>query len=185
MHYPIYLFTDEFPTDEVISKAIAPFDQNSEETNPNPIISFDYCVLGGRYNGAIKLRCDDDDENYKWFQYLPTCRAGRLYRSYVMEALNKHCRFPESEETQYLSSFGRRDGFIYVDGCLVRDIANMDYVRTGSWGYIDAVSGQSSAREFWSVGKKEILNNPEYDRELQDTIAARMSGYITMLDFHS
>ena len=62
MHYPVYLFTDEFPTDEVISKAIAPFNEDSEETNPNPIISFDYWVLGGRYNGAIKLRCDDDDE---------------------------------------------------------------------------------------------------------------------------
>ena len=190
MHYCLMLLTNDFPTDRVIEKALEPYDENKwyakfEETNDEsdrPLFTWDYWQIGGRYNGKLKLKHDshDDTSEYKWMFISMEPRAGRLYRSFLIETLAKTNK-PIFFEDDYLNSIGARDGYIYVDGGKIADMLNFGEEYLRCFCAIDA-DGNAYAREHWDG------NNWVDDAEFEDKIKAicenRTDGYVVFIDIH-
>ena len=190
MHYCVFIFTKEFPTDGVIADVMAPFfdeqfDCEDYKHRNRPLIQCDWHTVGGRYNGVLKLECKENDEYYKWNFFVNEPRCGRLFRSEVLEdaIMTATHRWPAYAETEYLSSFGKRDGFIYVDGCRVCDLKNYDdLILNHGYGFIDSVHGICSARQYF-VGD-DIVPHSEYDQEIKEAFERNRDNYVTVLDIH-
>ena len=90
MHYCCFIFTKEFPTDEILQKVLKPFNSegfysNSNENSVYPMFTWDYFRLGGRYSGMLKLEVKENDEKYKWEFYENNPRNNRLFRSQLID----------------------------------------------------------------------------------------------------
>lgn len=200
MHYCIYLFTKDLPTDEQINTIMAPYsDENHDKYSPKqpmqPDIQWDYWVVGGRYSGLLKLGCRDDDDVYKWRFYIEEPRAGRLFRCQFLEELiearrNNHGILsygfysPSSIEKDFLSYSGIRDGYIRVDGCKISDLANLEERLDGGYGFIDDEFQKVSTRDWWNTDIRNFEENSEYEKELKDAFERNKDNYLTIIDIH-
>ena len=88
MHYCCVIFSKEFPSDAVISKMLSPFCEDDETRSCEyPAFLWDWYGLGGRYNGKLKLSIEKNSDKYEWNYFIDKPRAGRLFRSYLLEKL--------------------------------------------------------------------------------------------------
>ena len=193
MHYCVLLLTKEFPTDKVIDRVMEPYKSedyyrklDAGEDVERPMILHDYWQIGGRYNGKFKLRFDhhDDASQYEWMFMAKEPRAGRLFRSYLLEefeAMFKQAKTLFLFEDDYYGSMGCRDGYLYVDGGYIPDLLNVDEECTRCYGLID-VDGTAYARERYNG--KEWLNVEDFDDKAKGIFAARNDCYVTCLDIH-
>jgi len=190
MHYPIYIFTKEFPTDEVIEKVLAPYNDDADPdlyTYPGvrPDIQWDWFIIGGRYGGFLKIRCDkDDDEFYQWMMLGGERRAGRLFRSSLLENYSTafRRRFTSSEEVCAFLYCGYRDGYIFADGAKVSDLVNFDELTHMGYGFIDPANNEDSSHEYFINGK--FVENERYDEQLAAAMERNKDGYLTVVDIH-
>ena len=194
MHYCIYLFTQNLPTDEEIAEIMAPYSEFAENENPSPDIQWDGYEIGGRYGGKLKLAMDPRhslaDETYKWWFYVDQPRSGRLFRCQPLENLLQMCRDFKSSRTYGFYSFnnvehtlfnylGSRDGYIHVDGCKISDLYNLDDVSDGGCGFIDVPFNRQGTRYTRSGEEK-----PEYEDLLKEAFERNRDHYVTILDLH-
>ena len=190
MHYPIYIFTKEFPTDEVIEKVLAPYKDNADPdlyTYPGvrPDIQWDWFSIGGRYGGFLKIRCDeDDDEFYRWMSLIEERRAVRLFRSNFLEnyLTASGRRFTGYDEVYTFLYCGYRDGYIFADGAKISDLYNYDKLTNMGYGFIDPVNNEDSSREYFINGK--FVENERYDEQLAAAMERNKDGYLTVVDIH-
>ena len=191
MHYCLLLITERFPTDAVIKKIMRPYDEDvvypkDEEEYDDlelPKITWDYWQVGGRYNGKFKLKFDPDDHDseYRWMFYVNEPRAGRLFRSYLLEEM-KRAKKQLFFEEDFFMSMGARDGFIYVDGGKVADMINFETEAEKCFCFI-GTDGAAHARRWWSHGKWS--EDEHYDEELKEVIANSKDCYATFIDIHN
>lgn len=74
MHYACLVITKEFPTNEVLEKVLAPFNDDvifsqPEENRKYQPIMWDWWQVGGRFNGKFKLTIKKE-ENREDFIYV-------------------------------------------------------------------------------------------------------------------
>lgn len=189
MHYCLMLITKEFPTEKVIEKALEPYDEDEfyklKEENDDikyPIIQWDWWQIGGRYDGALKLRIDNNDEKYRWQFYSSDGRNGKLFLSHLLTdmknfAKNTHPNFFTEED--YYQTMGMRDGYLRVDGAFVDDI--LDFEDVGCFCYIDK-DGSAYAREYYNGS--EFIDNDDFDEKLKLVKAESKGYYATIIDIH-
>ena len=189
MHYCTYIFTEKIPTNEDIDRVMAPFyegdfyrklDEGSD--SERPAFLWDWCVLGGRYCGNIKLRIDEDNEEYKWHIYMPGGREGKIFRSSIFKTLSSGEKIFFSEE-DYYPYMGYHDGYLYVDGAYAKDIMNIDDLQC--YQFIDE-NGMGFARESWNDAAEKFEKDELFDVEFKATIerAKENNLFITVIDCH-
>ena len=123
MHYCCFVFTKEFPTDEILQKVLKPFNSegfysNSNENSVYPMFTWDYFRLGGRYSGMLKLEVKENDEKYKWEFYENNPRNNRLFRSQLIDTLDKFSKTSRDrwmfKEENVWNELGISDGYSRV-----------------------------------------------------------------------
>lgn len=192
MHYCCLMLTKEFPTDEVISKALEPFNEETiynmdESERVYPAFMWDWWQVGGRYSGRVKLRYDPHDEfgEYKWAFYAKEPRVNRLFRSQALEKIKAMAEragqwFLFTEE-DFFTYMGSRDNFLNVDGAKVADILNFDDVMN-SYCFVDA-DGTGYARETWNGN--DFIENDDYDEKVKAVCKVRGDCFAVIIDLHS
>ena len=193
MHYCIAIITEQFPTDDVLEKVLAPFNSESlyenckEDEDPAeyPQFTWDWWQVGGRYDGLLKLKIDREDEEYRWDFYAKEPRAGRLYRSKLCENhLNKtdSYGFRYIREEDYYHYMGMRAGYIRVDGCKVKDVIDFaDTISNHGWGFIGR-DGTAYSREHWDG--KNFVKDEQYEEKVKSAIANVEDCYVCYVDIH-
>lgn len=184
MHFCCAIFTKEFPTDTVIDNVLAPLYEGNYSSEDGemlvgepPAFMWDWFQMGGRFAGHLKLKIDQEDPRYNWRYYAREPRAGRLFRSYLLEKARE--KFFSEEECY--SSMGANDGFLYCDGGLARDMIDLD--KLGTFCYI-SVNGESHAREIWDG--EEFHEDPDYAPDLEAEVQRAIANdhYICIIDIH-
>ena len=188
MHYSCLIITKEFPTNDVLEKALAPFHDDvvykqPEESRVYPVFMWDYWQIGGRYAGLFKLTVENE-EKYKWHYYMNNPRNGRLFRSYLLDKMKgfaEESRKPNFmyKEEDYFTSMGFLDGFLYVDGAKVCDIINFSEV--SCYCCIDQ-NGNAIARETWDGNSWNV--DPMFDEKMKNIIANSRDWYACIVDIH-
>ena len=196
MHYSCLVITKEFPTDEVIRKAVQPFnwdvimksfeekDELTEEDRKQIPFSWDWYQIGGRYEGRIKLRINDDKEEYRWKFYDREPRAGRLFRNVFMEKCHEKFGssiFDRFTEEDYYGYFGFRDGYLLVDGAKISDIEKTELIEHGCCRLIDK-DGKAYTTEWWNG--HDFIENDNFQEELKKAIDESADCYVCMVDMH-
>lgn len=187
MHYACLVFTKEFPTDDILYKALAPFNEEDfydkdEETRVLPEFLWDWFSVGGRYSGMVKLKIDEKDKKYEWGFYARTPRCGRLFRSKILEkmfSMKKDCRGHYFNEEEFFAELGAYDGYIRVDGCPVADILDRDEL--SCYCFVDK-DGNAYSRERWNGERFE--KHEDFQEVLKNTIENSMDCYLTVVDLH-
>ena len=181
MHSCCLLITKEFPTKDVISKIMSKYDENDfyEKEEPDetkrPLFMWDYYLIGGRYNGLLKLKIDIEDEKYLWKYFSRVPRNGRLFWSYLLSACVKH---PYSED-DYLGSMGFNDNFLYVDGAFVKDIINFDSLEC--YCCIDK-NGMAISCSSWNGDN--FIKDYDFETKLKKVKEESTDCFATILDLH-
>lgn len=202
MHYCTYLFTKELPNDEQIQKIMHPYyeyeveDEEAVDPDSKVDIHWDSFAVGGRYCGLLKLKCfDKEDDVYRWKFYVPTPRAGRLFRCRFIEDLLCIARADRrsmpigfysfsSVEDSFFNYSGIRDGYVCVDGCKISDLFNSKEIMDGGYGFVDDVFDKQSTRRFWNQEECSFADNLEYENELKAAFDRNKDNYLTILDLH-
>ena len=190
MHYCLMLLTNEFPSDAVIEKALEPYNsekwwekyEKTGDGSGRPLITWDYWQVGGRYNGALKLKHDPQDDNseYRWMFLAFEPRVGRLYRSYLLETLRERNRTVFVED-DYLNSMGAREGYIYVDGGKIADMLNFSDEYLNCYCVIDT-DGNAYARDHWDGNN--WINDTEFEDKIKAICENKTDGYVVFIDLH-
>lgn len=188
MHYCLLLITKDFPTHEVIDKALEPYSEEEfcaqEEENEDikcPLFLWDYWEVGGRYDGALKLKVDDADEKYRWQIYSRDGRNGKLFLSHLLSDIEEYAsnRKPNYfREEDYYNTMGACDNFLRVDGAFIDDLLNFDEVQCCLC--IDK-DGKPYAREYYDG---EWKDNDNFDNELSAVKSDSKGCYATIIDIH-
>ena len=190
MHYCIRILTKEFPTDKVIENVLQPFywDNIPEEEDRDkdfvfPAFTWDWWQVGGRYNGALKLRYDRnaDNDKYRWMFYEKTPRAGRLFRSRLLEDILEMSKYGYNKEEDYFLSMGGRDDYLYVDGAYVDDLINFEEECDACFGFID-LDGKAYVRSYWNGN--EFIDNEKFDDQVKEICKDRKGCYVVVVDVH-
>ena len=194
MHACIMVITKEFPTDDVIYRAMSPFSEDGfyekyeeEEKIPEdawPEFTWDYFAVGGRYGGGLKLKIDMEDEEYRWKFYAKEPRAGRLFRSALCERMDRTSGREiifKAFEDDYRKYMGSDDGYIRVDACKVKDTIDFEKTVLDSFGFINQ-DGKAICREYYR-GKFE--DNENYEEEVKAELHDLEDCYVTIVDTHS
>lgn len=189
MHYSCFIFTKEFPTDDVLYRALIPFNEedfynNDGETKEYPEFLWDWFKVGGRYSGMLKLGMKKNDEKYRWGFYSNGGRNGKLFRSMLIDTINKFKQTSRdgwmfNEEDVY-GELGRWDGYIRVDACPVTDILNIKKI--SCYCFIDK-NGNAYSCERWNGETYE--KHEDFDEVLAKTINDSLDCYLTVVDIHS
>ena len=192
MHYCCYLYTREFPTDDVIAAALKPF--NSEEYYSSegeevecPVFTWDYWLVGGRYGGKLLLDCSS--EKYEAGFLSRTKRAGRLFRSALLERAAygiMDCSLEDCQnkihEAYAMNYCGAYEGELRVDGAWIPDMTNFDEISDWCFCAVDA-DGTAYAREIWN-GEKYI-DAEDFDTTLKKIAENnRRDCFLTVIDLH-
>ena len=193
MHYCIIVITEQFPTDDILDQKLRPFsddtfygqfpdDEEIPEDAVRPQFTWDWWTVGGRYGGLLKLKIDEADEEYNWMYVAKEPRAGRLFRSDILEQINnKKPWFCHDEERAFLY-MGSREGYIHVDGCKIKDVIDFeDTVVNHGWGFIGK-NGEAYSREYWT-GKKYIKDEL-YEEKVKAAIQNVEDCYVCYVDIH-
>lgn len=184
MHYCVAIITKHFPTDGLLNTILQPYNEEDfceKDEYGNllyPTFLWDWWQIGGRYAGEIKLKINENDSEYKWGYYSKKPRAGRLFRSYLLEKLEKaNIRFYSEED--YFTSMGYRDGFIYVDGAKIKDIKNLDEL--SCFSFIDK-NDNAFTRKYYNHGN--FIENDNFDEQFKNALKDSQDCYITFIDIH-
>ena len=184
MHYCIAVITKTFPTDSLLNTIMSPYNEedfyekDEHENLPYPTFMWDWWQIGGRYAGEIKLKINEDDSEYNWGFYVKESRAGKLFRSFLLEKMQKaNIKFYSEED--YFTSMGYRDGFLYVDGAKIKDIQNIEELNCFS--FIDK-NGNAFTRSYYNRG--EFIKNFNFDEQFQNALKDSQDCYIIFLDIH-
>lgn len=187
MHYCALLITKRLPSEEDIKRIMSPYDERNFEYNEDgsminerPIFQCDYYMIGGRYNGQLKLKIDRDDDKYEWRFAAIKPRNGRLFWSYLLNFIKENTTYPFVNEEDYYGSMGARDDFLYVDGGHIKDLLN--FVDVQCYICIDAVNDNVIARETFD-GDKFVLDE-NFDKKLDEIKKNSMDYFATVLDIH-
>lgn len=179
MHYCCLIITKDFPTDDVLEEVLKPF--NEDNYNSFPAFTWDWYKVGGRYNGALKLKVNKEDEKYQWKWYANPSRNGRFFRSYLLSRMEMFANGAWLyNEEDYFRSMGFNEGFLYVDGGFIPDILNIDSVEC--FCCIDK-DGNAYARERWTGEKFE--EDTEFDDRLKTIIDNSKECFACIVDLHS
>lgn len=196
MHFCIAVITDEFPTDDVIGKVLEPYYEETffskfgydreeiPEDIERPLFMWDWWQVGGRYGGLLKLKCDIESDEYRWPFYAKQPRAGRLFRSAMLETMGKEAKdrtfdYPEDKYRNYL---GYRDGYILVDGCKISDC--IDFVKTVTehgYAFVDK-DGTAFCRSPWNG--TTFIDDEQYEDKVRSAAEKLTDGYICYVDIH-
>ena len=189
MHYLCFVFTKEFPTDDILYKVLAPFNEedfynNEEKTRIYPEFLWDWFKVGGRYSGLLKLSVRKNKDKYDWGFYSNGGRNGKLFRSQLIDTINKFKQnnledWMFREEDVY-GELGYRDGYIRVDGCPVIDILNRK--KLSCYCFVDK-NGNAYSCEKWNGENYE--KHEDFDEVLTKTINDSLDCYLTVVDIHS
>lgn len=189
MHYPIYIFTKEFPSDQVIENVLKPYKDDADLSlydSPlvRPDIHWDWFDIGGRYGGLLKIKCDLDDEYYQWMMMGGEKKAGRLFRSRFLETYSGPFRdhLFSSDEVYAFLYCGYRDRYIYADGAKISDLVNYTDLTHKGYAFIDPAYNEARSREYYING--EFVENEQYDDQLAAAMERNKDGYLTVVDIH-
>ena len=190
MHYCVFVYTKEFPTDEAIGKALKPYrykDGGYEDGEQRPLFTWDWWQAGGRYGGKFKLNISDSarKEKYKILEYTRYRRSGTFFRSAYLEkttyAIGNYRR-DKLEEDEALQYCGTRDGYIYVDGAWANDIKNLMDEADNCWAVIDT-DGTAIAREHWDGA--DLKDDDQFaDKAKAIAVKNRADAFVTVVDIH-
>lgn len=198
MHYCCHLYTKEFPTDDVIAKAMAPYDEEkyyrereTDESIPRPAITYDYYIVGGRYGGRLKL--DWTKEKYE-----PNCfsryrRAGRLFRSAFLERTtygtmewaikDMDKKLEEVYAMRYCGAVEGSEG-MRVDGALICDLTNFYEIADVCYCVIDT-DGKAYARETYNGDNWDDTSNFDETAKAIAEKNRENDCYLTIIDVHN
>lgn len=185
MHYCIGVITEKFPTDEVLQEKLAPFEYAPEYDTPRPAFTWDWFEIGGRYGGLIKLRYDpEDDTDYKWFFCLSDAeeRAGRLFRSMMLEDYNRSKGPFRHGEEYFFHYMGSRDGYIHVDGAKIKDIVEFEDLAVNHAYGIIRRDGNAICRQYLDGHKWK--DDERYEEKVREAIADVADCYYCIVDIH-
>lgn len=190
MHYCVFVYTKEFPTDEAIGKALEPYkykDGGYDDGEQRPLFTWDWWQVGGRYGGKFKLDISDSaqKEKYKIFEYTRYRRSVTLFRSAYLEkttyGIDEFGR-DKLHEVDAILYCGARDGYIYVDGAWANDIKNLMDEADNCWAVIDT-DGTAIAREHWD-GADWKDDDQFSDKAKAIAVKNRADTYVTVVDIH-
>jgi len=190
MHYCVFVYTKEFPTDEAIEKALKPYkykDGGYDDGEKRPLFTWDWWQVGGRYGGKFKLDISDNarKEKYKILEYTRHRRSGMIFRSAYLEKTTygifdtERNKLSEDEAIQYC---GMRDGYIYVDGAWANDIKNLMDEADNCWAVIDT-DGSAIARDHWN-GTEWKDDDQFSDKAKAIAMKNKADTYVTVVDIH-
>lgn len=190
MHYCVLVYTNEFPLDGVIGKALEPYRYKKggyEDGEQRPLFTWDWWQVGGRYGGKFKLDISDSaqKEKYKILEYARHRRSGTIFRNAYLEETTYGIFDPERgklEEECAIQYCGMRDGYIYVDGAWANDIKNMMDEADNCWAVIDT-DGSAVAREHWD-GADWIDDDKFSDKAKAIAVKNRADTFVTVVDIH-
>lgn len=193
MHYCCYLYTKEFPTDEVIEKALKPYeykDGGYDDGEQRPLFTWDWWQVGGRYGGKLKLniKAQDGVDKYETEYLVRYRRAGRLFRCKLLEETTRgildHGSWKETkaDESEALNYCGMRDGILYVDGAWANDIQSLTDEADNCWAVIDT-DGTAIARERWN-GADWKDDDRFSDKAKAIAMKNKADTYVTVVDIH-
>jgi len=193
MHYCIHVLTKEFPTEAMLEDIMAPYNENDyyrqaydEEGNERddierPDILWDFWLIGGRYNGKIKLKVDEKDDKYKW-QYITSYadpRNGRLFWCAMLSTIKEYApRYTLCEENCF-NYLGYRDGYLRVDGAKISDTCNISEL--SCYAFINP-DGTLCVREKWDGSN--CIEDPDFDIKYRQAVDDNSDGYLTVIDIH-
>lgn len=178
MYYCLMLFTKDCPTEDYISKLMAPYNwENSQDNKSFPQFTWDWYEIGGRYNGQIKLKVDENSEKYKWKYIDGQGRNGRLFWSYLLSNMKRSVRF--FREESFYNSIGFRDGYLYVDGAPVKDILNFDEL--GCYTFMTE-DGEAYSKEWWDG--ETIIENKDFKDRLKSQKEKSQDLFVTIIGYH-
>lgn len=189
MHYCLMLITKEFPSKAVVEKALEYYnsekfyeEKGENEDIPYPIITWDWWQIGGRYNGSLKLKVDNENEKYRWQYYFNGGRNKQLFYSMLLSDMENYARNSRPNfftEEDYYRTMGYKDGYLRVDGAFVDDLINFDEVEC--FCCIDK-NGKAYTREYYDRGK--FIKNDKFDEQLKQIKANSKGCYATIIDIH-
>lgn len=188
MHYCCFVFTKEFPTDDVLDKVLQPFNENKfyeneEENKEYPEFMWDWYKVGGRYSGRLKLEVREHDEKYRWKFYENIPRSNRLFRSQLIDTINKFKKNHKDgwmfNEEDIWNELGYSDGYIRVDACPVSDILEKENL--SCYCFIDK-DGNAHSMEHWNG--KEYENHNDFDCVFEKALNNSKDCYLCVVDLH-
>ena len=172
MHYCLLLLTEKIPSDSDITNILLPYYEDNALKN-DPIFTWDYYVVGGRYGGRIKYRLKPN--TYVWSNDKLT---DKKIKSNLFDKLNKHYKDQIMEqfnsnisEIEFAIYLGARDDIIYCDGayldeCDIGDLTGYYCLNTITNKVITAESKR------YKASLKRMLN-------------AHPKAFITVIDIHN
>jgi hypothetical protein len=194
MHICVYLYTSEFPSDEVIRKCMEPYneygsnDDDDDAPYTRPPMTWDFYQIGGRYGGKLKLGVDKSTEGKYEFAFIArTRRAGRLYRCWPLEEMTRGCLDRRTgtqvfSEDSMLIYMGMRAGYILVDGAWLPDVLNREEIADLCAAII--VDDQPAiVRKRWD-GDNWITAEDFDDRAKAIMCQMAPDHYLTVIDCH-
>lgn len=188
MHYCVFVYTKEFPSDNVIEKVLKPYrykEGGYEDGEKRPLFTWDWWQVGGRYGGKFKLDITDSarKEKYKILEYTRYRRSGTIFRSAYLEkttyGFDEFCR-DKLEEVYAIQYCGMRDGYIYVDGAWANDIKNLMDEADNCWAVIDT-DGAAIAREHWN-GTEWKDDDQFADKAMAIATKNKADTFVTVVD---
>ena len=188
MHYCCFVFTKEFPTDDVLYKVLKPFNsekfyENEEENREYPEFMWDWYKVGSRYSGELKLEVRKNDEKYRWEFYENSPRNNRLFRSQLIDTIDKFRKTSRDgwmfSEENVFSELGYADGYIRVDACPVSDILNREELNC--YCFVDK-NGNAFSNEWWNGEKYEQREHftVNFEKAMKDS----QDCYLCVVDLH-
>lgn len=192
MHYCIHAYTKEFPTDDVIERILSPYNEvdyyKADENTPRPLFLWDWWQLGGRYGGRLKLIATKETHSrYEWVFRARERRAGRLYRSDLLEKCARGTQDPynryQKNEEEVFPYLGILGGTIRIDGGWLPDIENRGEIADDCWGIVTD-DGTAIVRDVWNGEKFE--ETPDFDARARLVMErCENDHYLTVIDIHS
>lgn len=196
MHYCFLVFTKERPDEETLNIIMNPYNEDTfyerreKEKIPFPEFTWDYFVVGGRYNSQLKF---DFKKHYKEDEhgmfYAKKTRNHKIFDSFILDKIKRNFSSPrfweEFEECDYYASMGIDDGYIRVDGCKISELHDSQDKNLG-YGFI-GIDGSVYSRTWYNGDADEcFVKRPDYEDVLAKAWekATEEDGWVTVLDIH-
>lgn len=191
MHYCIHLFTKALPTEGEIQSILSPYnselyysdeDGNERESMECPAFTWDWYQIGGRYQGRLSLKVDENDDEYEWRFYSKEPKEGRLFHSMLLKRIKEHFPTYAAHEEDYFGYLGYLDKepHLKVDGAKISDLLN-NFEDLGCFGFID-LDGKAYSRERWDG--KHFIEDTDFDKRYQEKLKEYSDCFLTVIDIH-
>ena len=193
MHYCIHVLTKEFPTMDMLEDIMIPYyeeeyyrqaydeEGNKRDDIEEPGILWDFWLIGGRYNGRIKLKIDESNNEYQW-QYMMSYdkpRNGRLFWCAMLNKIKEYVPKHAAIEEEYFNYLGYREGYLRVDSAKISDTCNLSEL--SCYAFINP-DGTLCVREEWNGS--DFIEDPDVDSKYRQAVDDNSDGYLTIIDIH-